>query len=246
MTQQETNPTAKSTEGSEESVFGGIYFRILAVFTAIILLFLVAYELVQDLRLAISGTSTIAVVTDYVPTQTKKGGTIHYHTIETSNGQVLKVQFDAPQATGTQTIVTYLADTPDVVRVGDASASQVEFISEQITWGTLFLLALGLGFAWIGFTKGRDEKLLQRSKILLRLIAFDKIRAVIVVAITALLGSLIYPPFVIQRPNRSWHAGFDWIFSSRVGTVNVPLLLAEWLAILLLAGLVVYLLKSRK
>lgn len=74
-------------------------------------------------------------------------------------------------------------------------------------------------------------------------------KAILVVIAAVLIGMLIYPPFHAQLPAGAvLNLGYSWIFEPPtaphpykhlVGTVNVGMLITQWLGVLLVGGILV-------
>lgn len=79
----------------------------------------------------------------------------------------------------------------------------------------------------------------------------DKQRNVVIGAIIAVIVALAYPPFHLHaRPGIIINLGYSWLWEppargSLFGTVNVSLLVVEWLAIALVAGALWWLFKEK-
>lgn len=76
-----------------------------------------------------------------------------------------------------------------------------------------------------------------------------KQKAVLIAIMVVILGMLLYPPFHCIVGQRVWSAGYSWIFDSPesmgvLATVNVGLLLAQWLGVLIVGGIMWFMLKS--
>ncbi len=68
-------------------------------------------------------------------------------------------------------------------------------------------------------------------------------RALVIVVIVVLVAAFAYPPFQYGGSSgRAFNAGYGWIFDppvhGRAASVNIPMLIAEWVAVLLIGGLV--------
>lgn len=61
-------------------------------------------------------------------------------------------------------------------------------------------------------------------------------------ALVAIVVTLLFPPFHIHAPNSIFGLGYGFLlsppkFNAVYGTVDVPLLLAEWLAVGIICGI---------
>jgi len=76
----------------------------------------------------------------------------------------------------------------------------------------------------------------------------DKQKIVLVAVATVILGMLVFPPF-----NQKWSQGqvfsrgYSWIFvpPDDIATVDIGLLITQWLAVLVIGGIACFLLKDR-
>ncbi len=69
-------------------------------------------------------------------------------------------------------------------------------------------------------------------------------KKIIVAAIAAISGMLIYPPFeFIGRGGARASAGYDWLFED-YASVNVELLLTQWVGVIIVAAALHFVLKD--
>ena len=76
-------------------------------------------------------------------------------------------------------------------------------------------------------------------------------RVILLVVAIIIATMLLYPPFTFDMPNgTTMNMGYSWIFeppvvgSSTSAFVNIPMLLAQWAAVLVVGG-IVYLLAQQ-
>ena len=72
-----------------------------------------------------------------------------------------------------------------------------------------------------------------------------KQRCVLVTTAIFVVGTLLLPPSYNAYEGAKFSAGFHWLLGSGYNTVDVPLLLAEWVGICLV-GFIAYLLCADK
>lgn len=76
---------------------------------------------------------------------------------------------------------------------------------------------------------------------------------IIKVMIAIILLMLLFPPFQIEMANVKYNMGYEWLFTPPVrgwqrveATVNVAMLLVQWISVLLVGGLGLYLTKDKQ
>ncbi len=76
----------------------------------------------------------------------------------------------------------------------------------------------------------------------------DKQKIVIVAAGTLMLAMLLFPPFELIRQNATLNQGYGFLFSppySGLATVNLKLLILQWIVLLVVAAIGWYLIKDK-
>jgi hypothetical protein len=65
-----------------------------------------------------------------------------------------------------------------------------------------------------------------------------------ILALLLFLFAGIIPPWMAMADGKLFSLGYDWIFTSQVGVVDLTRLVIEWIMILITAGSLIYLFKS--
>ena len=75
----------------------------------------------------------------------------------------------------------------------------------------------------------------------------QKQKTVLIAVAAVVVGMLLYPPFHWQGPGgRVSRAGYSWIFNPPYDfTVDIGLLLTQWIAVLIVGSIAYFMLKDR-